>query len=192
MLLDVDGVLTDFHKVAIDEVNRVAKCSGVKFETFPSQFPEWNLKLGLQRLNAPVSIIESCLNHIASREFHASLTPIEDAVRGVSALRETSEVVAVTSPNYGNDLWITQRIRWLEEHFLFSQRDMVFTQRKELVSGHVFIDDNPENVLSWMNKNVASTAFLWDAPYNRNAVPSISRVNGWDQLTKFVRDSFDL
>jgi 5'(3')-deoxyribonucleotidase len=91
----------------------------------------------------------------------------QDAVK--SMLREGHEVVWVTSPWISCLTWESERREWLAEHFDATHKDVVFCHRKELVIGHILIDDKPQNVTDWQAEFKGGAGLLYDQPWNASS-----------------------
>ncbi len=182
-LLDVDGILTDFHSAVAD----VATKAG--FPVSSQQMEEWEMSASLRKLNAPEEIIEQCMSAMSSVGFNCKLEPTKEAIENLPKLMRAVTVLFVTSPNVDCRTWIEERTWWMKKHFGVSREDVVFVQDKSNTRGDAFADDNPHNVLQWSTNN-SGAAILWDAPYNRSAKVE-RRVKSWKDLidtAKFLNE----
>jgi 5'(3')-deoxyribonucleotidase len=116
-----------------------------------------------------------------------NLPPMPYAKEFVEKLRKVGEVVVVSDSPSGTSYKETVNLdcigkehkiefphsnpaddkrEWLKEHFNFKKEDIIFTSRKELVMGHILIDDKPTTYEKFkeLNRNI----ILMDAPYNRH------------------------
>lgn len=187
VLLDVDGIFVDFHREALRAAVGAAIRAGHPFRTSVEEFPTWDMRIGLESCGAPDFVISECLSAIAERGFNESVPPTPEAMTFLPQLRGLSTVIAVTTPNENSDTWVEERIRWMRRHFDMHASDIVFTCMKELIQGDFFVDDKPENVLMWRDRNPDGIGLLWDAPYNRDVHEcDPMRIKGWGNLLDSV------
>lgn len=175
LLLDVDGILTDFHAA----VANVAAEAG--FPVSVEQMPEWGMSDSLRALGAPQPVIDRCMTAMGSDGFNEKLEPDPDAVRHLPLLRQAADVTFVTSPNPGSSTWMSERVAWMRRHFDVEPRDIVFSCDKRMVSGDAFVDDNPQNVLDWAQRHPSALSALWDKPYNKSSKIR-RRIRSWPEL----------
>lgn len=183
LLLDIDGILTDFHSAVAD----IATQAG--FSVNSQQMEEWEMSASLKKLNAPQEIIDLCLDAMASEGFNSKLVPTPEAKENLPKLLRLIRVVFVTSPNDGCSTWADERIRWMGDNFEIPPESIVFSHNKAEIDGDAFVDDNPNNVIQWFAKHRGAAA-IWDAPYNRNA-KFRWRIRSWKELmdlAKFLRE----
>lgn len=64
--------------------------------------------------------------------------------------------------------WAWARTEWLVDELGADPGDIVLVQRKELIGGNVFLDDNTDNVRTWFRHHKCNYghAFLFGASYN--------------------------
>lgn len=118
--------------------------------------------------------------------------PLYDGARdAVMALREAAEVVFVTTAMEDAPHWMWERDRWLRQHLNAGARDTIFAASKKHIWGDVFVDDKASNVAEWHRAHPASTAVLWDQPYNRSEkMPEgVVRTRSWEQVVQLVSRS---
>lgn len=174
LLLDVDGILTDFHSA----VTRVAAMGG--FLITPAELPEWDVDASLRRVGAPENIVCLCANAMALSGFNTSLEPDPLALEWLPQVMTEADVHFVTSPNTQCTTWISERVAWMRRHFGVEPNRIQFTADKTGVVGDVFVDDCPVNVAAWQTAHPSKTALLWNMPYNKTyGMPSVS---SWEEL----------
>jgi len=113
--------------------------------------------------------MRACYDLWQAPGFCRSFEPYSGAVEAIDALEEVMDVYIVTSP-MRSPTWVHERSEWLSEHFGIPRNRQVHTQAKYLVSGDLFIDDNPEHVKEWAEHNPRGMPVLWDRPYNQHPV----------------------
>lgn len=104
---------------------------------------------------------------LSARRFCRTMPTYDGAREFVKALRKLGDVVVVTSPFVSVDHWEQDRRDWLADHFGFSHKDVISCHRKELVRGHVLIDDKIENCEAFVSKSSYRQAVVFDRPWNR-------------------------
>jgi 5'(3')-deoxyribonucleotidase len=77
--------------------------------------------------------------------------------------------------------WEKARRRWLMKHFGATTDNIIFTGRKELIDGDVFIDDHDKNIFAWQTEYPSGLALLMQAKYNEH-ITSIPRYT-WNDLS---------
>lgn len=120
--------------------------------------------------------------------FFAALEPIDGAIDGVKKLVDAGfDVVFVTSCAHGH----SDKRAWLKKHMpFFDRKNIIFAERKELVTGDIFVDDRPQNLYRWVRLN-NKNAICFTAPHNSNnkleyrwglGYWTCHRVDNWDEL----------
>lgn len=170
IILDCDGVLSDFSGGIIAELNkRTGSNFGIEDVT------DWNMAQCLG--------VESRLIYdIASeRGFCEGLEVLPGAKAGVSALQEIGEVYIMTSPIWSSKRWMYERTNWLINHFNLHCSHIIHGSAKELALGaDLFVDDKPATVVKWLtarnhrfHRYDVRGAVLWAAPWNIHEQASI-------------------
>ena len=187
VLLDCDGVLSDFTRAAVALVNEFTgknyKSSDVTtWEVFDS-IPEPEARREVYRILKGPGGCES-------------IPVYPDAVEGVKKLREMAHIICVTSPFKGSPTWAHEREVWLEKHFGADISYVIHTRHKERIHGEVFIDDKPEHVLGWLdywsNSIDPVLPILWktDRTINTPRKPGIEQVSGWPEVHALIQKHF--
>lgn len=155
-MLDFAGGVLAFGNQHLPEPNRLR----------PADVTQWDL-FALFRSDRVARITRA---HCGTEAFWESLEPVPGAKEGVARLREDGhEVVVVTSPWEACRGWEYIRRGALARHFQVGARDVVVTDRKELVTGDAFLDDKPEHVRAWMKRHPQGTARLFAMHHNEAA-----------------------
>jgi len=177
VLLDCDGVLSDFLTKALEIINTTAMTNFQHAHVHDFDICE---SLGLPHMWDTLKA--AC----GEKDFCLNLELIPGAQAGVSMLRASADVYCLTSPMSVPN-WAYDRNIWLEKHFEITNPFVVHTEAKHIVTGDIFVDDKVENVRVWAEHNPKSLAILFDAPYNRKT--EINRANvvrafSWDDVVK--------
>lgn len=155
VLVDVDGVLADFHTAALRIVGEI-----LERDVVAGPRTIWDILDAFEFTDAQTAAFKQAVGRPA---FCASLAPYPDAREGIAQLRTIADVYAVTA--FHSLHWVSERDWWLTEHFGFTRKQIVHTDAKYLVAGDVFIDDKVEHVQRWVDRRTG-TAVLWAQPYN--------------------------
>lgn len=152
--IDCDGVLADWMGYVIPVVNILFN-TNIK----QSDLTGWDLYDIIDDPKAKTTLYD----YLNQTKMILDMNPYDEALRGMTALKEFADIYVVTSPmmNYPN--WILHRNKWLKTHFGIDKNHVIHTSAKHLVQADVFIDDKPENVVNWSRygNNVYSQAVLW-------------------------------
>lgn len=174
ILLDCDGVLSDFVGYVLDTIREQ---TGREYA--PADVTQWDFG------NLLVSETETRNLWAALKQpgVAQELRPIEGAAAAVEALRLTGQdLYVVTSPMPGCPTWAYERELWLRDHMGIERKRVIHTSAKHLVVGDMLVDDNADNVTSWHGSSRARSqplhvAVLVDAPYNQHLKdPTVHRV----------------
>jgi 5'(3')-deoxyribonucleotidase len=178
LLIDVDEVLADFHTPFLSVVERVL---GRRMTM--DEFPEWDLFKAFEPDDRKLVFDAMCEPH-----YCLNFPVAEGALEAVKALREIVEVTPVTRP-FPSPTWVYDRTLWLKEHFGFEDIEIVNTGAKYLVWGDAFLDDHPENVVSWEEYHPEGVAMLWHSVTTRHQTEHDRlRVRTWDEVLRKVRE----
>lgn len=179
VLLDCDGVLSDFLTSALKVINASAGSDFKHHEVTAFDICE---ALGVphewKTLRAACGEKDFCLN----------MGTIPGSIWGVEALRASADVYCVTSP-MSEPNWVVDRNVWLEKHYGITKPFIVHTEAKHIVTGDVFVDDKVENVKIWAEYNPKNLAILFNAPYNKDTnigLPNVVRAFDWEDVVKLA------
>lgn len=179
ILVDVDGVQADLVPAFLGVLQQLTGRLAMR-----KQWTDWDpVKCGV------------CADELEARATFAAmgshvhaLPEIEDAMRGIKTLRAHGHhVVALTAPIFTPD-WLHGRATWLTRRG-YTDRTIVFTRDKTLVPGDVLVEDNPEYADAWAVANPASTAILFDQPWNRENYEfseNVIRAYCWEEVLEII------
>lgn len=186
ILLDCDGILSDFVSPALDLIHQH---TGDRHTV--DEITQWNVFEALDKKDH-----EHILDHaVKHNEFCSTMPVMPGALDAVTALRLLGEVFIVTSP-YHAPSWVFERTNWLKQHLDFDKKQIVNTAAKHLVAGDVLVDDSDKNLREWrahMAKlGIDGLALLWDRPWNQNVdMAGICRVSSWEQAIGFIKEHLE-
>lgn len=185
LICDIDGVLADTTSTALDWLN-------YQFGTrhIPSDIKSWDPVLSLHG-DESISFAEWMIAHIKDPDFHREVKAFPGA-RDVlqNALLDGWQVYLATARAAETEVLTEQWLDWngIPYTHLLHEPD------KYKLEGHLLIEDNLANVLSWnvWFKNKYSNlrpALLMDRRYNQsNWLPwPISRVRDWIDVEIYLR-----
>jgi len=161
ILLDCDGVMGDLVTPLLEELN---KRYGTEFTK--EQVDCWELSDCLHMSKSRIFEV------LQMPRFAATIPVMSGAKEVIRHLRSKHDVIVVTASVHTSETWCHDRIKWLYKHFGIHSKDVVFTHRKDLIPGDIFVDDKVENVQGWQSVHSSGHALLMDQPYNQ----------GWDSV----------
>jgi 5'(3')-deoxyribonucleotidase len=178
VILDVDGVLAQFHETATMMINELF---GRNISI--NDFERW----GITSILKTEFEKEMFLKELQSPGFATSIMPYPEAQNAVKKLRELEvSVIFATSPNFQSLTWMRERQEWLEHYYSANVREIAQIHKKHLLIGDVFVDDRVKNVEQWAKANPGKKAILWDAPYNKN-ITHLYKTSDWDVIINEVK-----
>lgn len=179
LLLDCDGVLADFHTSMLPVIERV---TGNK-HTLEELNTSWEI---FDSLPYDKETVAHCYDQARLAGFCAMLGVYPGARAGIAALKEFGvELYIVTTPMESR-FWVIEREQWLKRHFDIPREQVLQVHAKELVQGHVFVDDKAANVRAWQRENPDGVALLWNTQYNGREGKDLIRINNWVTLFRIV------
>jgi 5'-nucleotidase len=181
VLLDCDGLLSDFTSAALEVVAKVAGKRYVPADVVRFDFCD---ALGLSK--ASRRAVMDAIAH--ARGFVADMQPLPGAIEGVQALRELGDVYVVTSPWAGSPTWMAERTAWLAHHFQSNADHVAHMSAKHLVDGDLFVDDRSDHVRAWLAERPDRCGVFWGTRHNTSeAVPAGAlRGNSWAALARLA------
>ena len=180
-LCDVDGVVADFLNPAVDVINRIAGTSHRA-----EDLKTWNTIDGFG-----VQTHEKAIYAELGREGFCRSLPVASGAReAVRELMKLTDLYFVTAPMHSSPTWVYERSAWLAEHFGAKLNQIVHTSAKHIIRGDFFLDDRPDHVLKWFDRNMSHVSILWHQPYNADAdVRPGVRFHEWQQVLDVVEFS---
>lgn len=177
-LVDVDEVLSDFHTPFFEVVLRVLGRT-VTVE----DFPEWDLFSIFTREERAALIVE-----VSKPGYCSDFPVLEGAKEAIEELRSFMHVVPITRPFDHSPTWVYDRSRWLSKHFGFKPTEVISTAAKYVAKGHVFLDDNVENVIGWQAEHPDGVGMLWHSHFTKAHTQHDGiRIYGWDEVIRKAR-----
>lgn len=157
LLLDVDGVLSNFCKGLLEAIGS---------DKTEEDITEWNLFAVIEP-----ELVQTAKDVMNNSDFWLGLDPYPEAISSFSHYRDNSEeIYFVTSPWVTCYGWEHARRAWLKYHFSADASSIIFTRAKHLLRGDTLIDDNYEYALEYLTDNPLSDVYLYTRPYNEGRV----------------------
>ncbi len=160
LLLDQDGILADTNAFLIDRLNIRHKLN-LKQSDHDRLFGDHTCLT--PEVTRPM--VAACFNQ---RGFFRDLPPIKDAIQSVNKLAEHYDIYVVTTPWVHNIYCYSEKAAWIKEHLPFLEKKVVQTVCKEVVHGHVLVDDKMNNLQKWRERWPtgvgASLKYHWTDP----------------------------
>jgi 5'(3')-deoxyribonucleotidase len=187
ILLDCDGVISDFLSSALKVLNTKLKLKG-KDRFNATHITQWDICKSIGQPHMWKDINDAA----GKKGFCQKIRVYPGSKEGVAKLKELGEVFVVTSPLTVPN-WVSERSAWLEEHFEIGKSNVVHTEAKHVIVGDVLIDDKFSNIESWVNHHPNGLGLLWNAPYNQDASWSfhcdqIARISSWEDAVKLIQE----
>lgn len=189
MLLDCDGVLANF---AAKAVLMLSEELGLKTDIIVPDITDAPIIEWLASKIVPPELKDFAHNalysKVAQEGFCSSIEPYPSAKLGVRELLNWGCDVRVLTSPFASKTWASERQSWVVEHFGITIENVIFDKKKDLVHGHIFVDDSPFFLQNW-RPNHDGLAFLYDRPWNKNFVmDGVRRVDNWDTILFAAED----
>ena len=159
LLLDCDGVLADFQTPWLDAL-------GIIKHTVTT----W----GLSCTGKSPQEVRNARRTVES--YVESLQPYPGVEKVILDLREAYDVHCVTA------LMVEGRRWWLEDWLGFDKGHIHMTQSKWLISGAIFVDDNPDLVEEWQEEHPYGLGYVMRRSYNEGWQGHLPRIEGLEEL----------
>ena len=173
ILLDMDGVLSDFISGAVNVLNRTYD-KDITMKQYATEFGEWGTYdyygITVEEFWRPIN---------QEPNFWINLKPYPWYKELYNSLCDIGEVTIVTSPSEDPDC-MAQKLKWARHYLGISITEMFFGSRKYLMAGNgILIDDYSKNTEAFATAGGESILI----PSNWNT-PDISFDKVWDTIQK--------
>jgi hypothetical protein len=200
LLIDCDGVLSDFHARALDHhyaltgrrygplpENHPLHGKVVRHE--PHVFTTWCMYESLPPSERAFK--EAVFSRMKAKGECLNLPVMPGAVEGLAPIAELADIYVVTTPFEGGETWMSERNEWVSKHFPYV-KGVVHTSEKRLVHGNVFVDDKRSNVQAWLKHwsedNVSGiNGDDWGCIHTSNGYSGIVWKETWSLLLTWLR-----
>lgn len=176
VLLDADGILFDFVDAMLREwMILTGQCVS------PDTITHYDITSNLVGTEGEKRALWASNKRPGfCREIH----PILPAIAGVRRLERVHDVYVVTAPCKGSLTWCGERVWALSRYFAIPEERVLFTQRKHLVRGDVFVDDSEEHCRRWRESNPDALTVLWRTP--RITTWDGPATSSWEELARLI------
>jgi len=189
VLVDLDGVLANFHETLLDDYNK-------QYGTL-HKVEEWSKFLGEHQYGEEVwADMENIYNQPG---FFFKLDVIPGARETISQLLEIVDVEICTSPTKRTDSrgvkginphCVHDKVLWVQKHFPELSKKITLTSKKDIMKADMLIDDAVYNTHPWAANNKNGIAYLIERPWNKTSkiYGNITRGN-IQNVPNFIRDN---
>jgi 5'-nucleotidase len=170
--VDVDGVCADLHTEWLRRYN--------------AEFSDTLTVERIHQWDMVPAVKPACgkqiYKYLNQPDLYEHVPVIGGAKEGVDGLRDSGwRVVFVTSCTKG---MADQKWEWLERHHFLAptkgqSADLIIAHDKSLIRADALLDDYDGNLGPWMRRGI-----LLDAPYNRAAIGSWTRISRWSEVPR--------
>ena len=179
VLMDVDEVLCGFYEPVLEAAHRRL---GINW-TLEENVTCWDV---FELFTAHERFI--LYDEMCTPGFCSTFKVKEGAQEAIEEIRSIADVTPVTR-QFPSPTWVHDRALWLEKHFGFKEHEIVNTAAKHLVKGDAFLDDNPQNVISWQQAHPEGVGMLWHTRATRDeSQHDHFRVHSWVDFIQKIRD----
>ncbi len=189
VLLDVDGVVANYLATAVQKTYDVNRALGLETVFREDDFDEWDIDKVFERKvkkGYASLFIERFWAEMGKPGVIESLEPYPGAKVVTRIMSSSSELLFVTSPTTSNPTWGYERTNWIRRMLGFSANHVIITKAKHAVQGDVFVDDKPENVITWQEHNPHGKGLLLDRRYNQNIGFRIPRIENLGKVVELI------
>lgn len=125
---------------------------------------------------------------VSTEGFCSDMLPCEGAKDALLRIRELPVSITVVTAPWVSKTWVYERSAWLKKHFGIQREEIIHTHAKQLITGHLFIDDHVANVDKWGTHRGFDGAFLWNTQYNQHEGQHLKRLTSWQVLLEMLEE----
>lgn len=167
----------------------ILDCDGVLADTVKKVLLLYNNEYGLNFKREDIVTWDMCkiqkpgtnlTKYFTQKGFFRNLEPMKDAQKYAKALKEDGHelFVATASPLEG----LEDKLIWLRENYEFiPQQNIIFAERKDLLSADIILDDGLHNLVN----SQCRFKVVFDQPWNRED-NNFLRVYNWEEFYRLV------
>jgi 5'-nucleotidase len=164
ILVDMDGVITDFNKTVWDLFE-------IEYPELMKLFPRPDPIVDFYAEDAYESKVfkQAMIDINSASVFFKRLSPIEGAIDALKDLEKEYEVFICTAPLLENPTCCDDKLWWVDTHLKGDWvRRTIITKDKTVIDGDILIDDKP--IITGIAENPIWQRIIFDQPYNKNVV----------------------
>jgi len=184
ILIDIDGVTVDFVSKILERLNKQFGTE-IKHE----HITEWDFFSNKSTFELLTEEQKKFTRDLMCEEGFAGNVELMPHVKETleALVKNGCEVVWLTAPWNSSKTWVEDRTKHIHETLGHISKNIIFEHNKEEIEGDLLIDDRPENLLKWIEKNYkghkshAHQVLLFKQPWNEKLGEkhSIPFLNGW-------------
>lgn len=183
ILIDMDDVMEDLLGAWLDWLNKKYNILVTK-----SDIKTWSMHKCFEKyVNDGTMNVQDIYDPLYTSEFWDTVKPKDNAVELVKMLNDKYEIYVATASHYKT---IESKVdRCLFKYFDFLNWNQVITiHNKSMLRGDVLIDDNYDNIKSFVESSDNAFGILVTAEYNKNEELSnrMFRANTWGEIVRLV------
>lgn len=164
ILIDMDGVITDFNKTIWD----LFEIENPELKEIFSR-PDPIVDFYAEDVHESKIFKQTMIDIYNSPAFFKRLLPIEGAIEALHELEKKHEVFICTAPLLENPTCCDDKLWWIDTHLKGDWvRRTIITKDKTVIDGDILIDDKP--IITGITENPIWQRIIYDQPYNRNVV----------------------
>lgn len=171
VLLDCDGVISDFVSGYLDVVLRV---TGREFK--PEHVTSWNIAEAIGLDKTEQRLVTDALNE--TEQFAWRLSVLPKAKEGLAWLCQVADVHIVTSPWNSHPTWSHDRVMWLRQFGIRSDH-ITQTSAKHICVGDILVDDKVSTLIEWSREHPLGVAVKWNTLHNINEAWAGLSTDSW-------------
>lgn len=168
ILIDCDGVLSDFTGKAVSWLNFQIERSGylAGIGRMSRLTPEMVTSYDIFKALGKEEWKQKFWQEVSSRSSWCyEMAAYPHAKETVGLLRSRGRLVCVTGPVSGR-YWAGERIEWLRDRLGFDRKDIIVAADKSIVHGDVLIEDSMDNLRKWTQHSLGRHGIIWTMPWN--------------------------
>jgi len=184
--VDMDGVLADFHRSAIEIITKQYKIP-LKPE---EEIITWEMEYWF---DASYEIMHDIFQTLMKERdgFWRLFPVVKGALWEFKRLVDFYETYIVTSPFWDSEFCLKEKAQWVEKNLpFFDIRNFIMTNKKHIIDADILIDDSEKNIREFVSVGKGRTGILMNNHFNFNRnVPDInmvSKVSSWNEIKDYL------
>lgn len=182
ILVDMDDVIAKCVQTWINIINEKKKLA-IDFE----EATDWSWSKIREKYSLS---LDEMLEVLDEKDFFINLPRVKGSKRALQELKDSGwEIVIVTTLfpwNRDSGTKANHKQIWLDLHFkgILEPRNIIMTERKDLIEGDVLIDDAPKYLIPY-----PGNVIVFDRPWNRNIpeLEGMKRAKDWKKIVEICR-----
>ncbi len=180
ILVDIDGVSCDLVGEVLDRLNKRLE---TKFKH--DHITEWDFFNPDNNIFTEDELL-NIRDIFKEKDLCFQVNLIDGVKETLEELQKDGhQIIWLTAPWRDSPTWCYDRIRWIDKHLGHISKNIIFAWNKEEIPGDILIDDNPEFLKRWEDKNFGKKTLLFRQPWNIKVGKenNFTFLNGWKDET---------